>query len=122
MQKSSFLLYSNLILSLHIVYELNSWPRNQTNTFPIKKCLFGIVKLIRHTIKSKCTYNGQGTAFDGKVHWFLVMTLLEMLWYLVLIIFNYLIVIIKKSWFLVLGEGPTYGINDNTGVAERHWY
>ena len=66
MQKSSFLLYSNLTLSLHIVYELNSWPRNQTNTFPIKKCLFGIVKLIRNTIKTKCTYNGQGTAFDGE--------------------------------------------------------
>ena len=35
-QKSSSSLYKNFILNLYIVYELNNWPRNPTNTFPLK--------------------------------------------------------------------------------------
>ena len=47
-------LYRNFILNLWIVYELNTWPRNPTNNFALKNCLFGTVKLTR----SKFTYNG----------------------------------------------------------------
>ena len=48
-----------------------------------------------------------------KVHEVLVMTLLEMLQFLMLIIVNW------KNNFLVLGEGPTKGFNDSTvGVEE----
>ena len=32
----------------------------------------------------------------------------------------HLILIIKKKNFLVLGEGPTDGINDSTGAAEKN--
>ena len=49
-QKSTSLLYSNLTLNLHIVYELNNWPRNPTNSFPLKSCLFDAVKLVRNAI------------------------------------------------------------------------
>ena len=51
-------LYSNFILNLYIVYELNTWPRNHTNNFALKNCLFGTVKLTRTADKSKSTYNG----------------------------------------------------------------
>ena len=59
-------LYSSFILNLYTVYELNIWPHNPTDNFTLKNCLFGTVKLIRNTDKSKFTYNGQGIAFDGK--------------------------------------------------------
>ena len=36
------------------------------------------------------------------------------------IILNYFILIIKKNFFLVLGEGPTDGINISTGAAEKN--
>ena len=36
-----------------------------------------------------------------------------------LILVHYLILIIKKNNFLVLGEGPTQGINDSTGATEK---
>ena len=52
-QKSSFPLYSNFILNLYIVYELNHWPHNPTNTFKVKNCLFDIDKLTRNAYKSK---------------------------------------------------------------------
>ena len=60
-------LYS--ILNLYIVSESNNWPSNLTNNFPLKNCLFGTVKLVRNTIKSKFIYNVRGTAFDGAGLW-----------------------------------------------------
>ena len=68
-QKGSSSLYITFILNLFIVYELNNWPRNPSNIFALKSCLFGTVKLVRHTIKSKFTYNGQGITFDEEGFW-----------------------------------------------------
>ena len=68
-QKKFSLLYSHFILSLYIVYELNTMSRNPTNNFTRKHCLFGTVKLTRNADKSKFTYNRQGIAFGGKGSW-----------------------------------------------------
>ena len=57
-QKNSSSLYSNFILNLYIVYELNTCPRTACNNFALKKCLFGTVMLVRNAIKSKFIYNG----------------------------------------------------------------
>ena len=35
----------------------------------LKNCLFGTVKLVRNTIKSKFTYNSWGKVFDGEGSW-----------------------------------------------------
>ena len=64
MQQNSSSLYSNFILNLYIVYELNTCPRTACNNFALKKCLFGTVVLVKNTIKSKFIYNGQGPT-DG---------------------------------------------------------
>ena len=82
---------------MHIIYELNDRPHNASNNFPLKYCSFGTVKLLRNAAKSKFTCNGWGTAFDGEVHAVLVMTLLEILQFLVKIIVYQLILIIKKK-------------------------
>ena len=57
-RKSSSSLYRNFILISYIVYELNNWPHNLTNNFPLKNCLFGTVKLVRNAIKNEFIYNG----------------------------------------------------------------
>ena len=54
-----------------------------------------------------------------KVHGILVMTLLEMLKFVVWIKVPHLILIMEKKDFLVLGGGPTDGINGSTGAAEE---
>ena len=59
-------MYSNFILNLYIVYELNNWPPNPTYNIPLKNCLFGTAKLVRNAIKSKYADNVQGIAFDGE--------------------------------------------------------
>ena len=91
-------MYSNFILNLYIAYEFNNWPRNPTNNFTLNFTLIVYLaqKLKRNVDKSKFTYNAPGTAFDGKVTGFLILRLLEMLQFLVLIIFHHLILIIQK--------------------------
>ena len=106
-------MYSNFILNLYVVYVLNTWPRNPTNNFILKNFLFGTVKLTRNTDKNKFSYNGQGTAFDGKGFWSFDN---DTAWNVVTFnvdntssphIDN------PKINFLVLGEGPTEGINSS---------
>ena len=67
MQKGYSSLYRNFSLNLYIVYKLNNWPRNPTNNFLLKNCLFVTVKLLRITVKCKFIYNDQRIAFDGQV-------------------------------------------------------
>ena len=62
-------MYSNFILNLYIVYELNTWSFNPINNSIPKSCLFGTVKIVRNTIKSKFTYNGRGIIFDREGSW-----------------------------------------------------
>ena len=119
MQKNYFSMDSSFILNLYIFYELNNWSRNPTNNSTLKNCLFGTVKLKRNADKSKFTYNGREIAFDGKG---------------VRNFGNYFarnIVIIgvdntsssyadnETNDFLVLGGGPTEGINDRVGATEK---
>ena len=87
----------NFILNLYIVYELNAWPRDPANNFPLKNCLFGTFKLVRNADKSKFIYNGQKIAFDGaSCH-----------------------TDNRKNNFSVLGEGLIQNINDSTVSAEK---
>ena len=112
-------LCSNFISNLYIVYKLKTWPGNPVNNFTLKNCLFGTVKFLRYSIKSKFAYNCRGKAFDGEASWSFG---------------NYFarnVVIFgvdnssssftnnRKKTFLVVGEGLTQGINDRIGVAEK---
>ena len=104
-------MYSNFTLNLYIGYELNNWPRNPTNNFPLKNCLFGTVKLVKNRIKSKFTDSGRGIAFDGEGEWSFGNDYTR----------NVLIFGVynsssshtdnPKNNFLVLGEEQTFGIN-----------
>ena len=60
-------MYSSLILNLYIVFELNNWPHNFINNFPLKSCLSDTVKLVRNANKNKFIYNGRRIVFDGEV-------------------------------------------------------
>ena len=118
-QKSVSLLYSNFILNLYIVYELNTRPCILRNNFTLKNYLFGTVKLVTDAIKSKCTYNRQGIASDGEGSWSFGNDFAR----------NALIFGVdnsssshadnRKNNFLVLGEGLTQGIIDSTGSAGK---
>ena len=71
-------MYSNFILNLCIVYELNTWPRNPTNNFTLKNCLFGTVKLTKNTGESKLIMVEEQHLME-KASGVLIMALLQML-------------------------------------------
>ena len=51
---------------MHSLWIKSNWPYNDINNLSTKYCLFGTVKLVRNTIKSKFNYNSRGIAFDGE--------------------------------------------------------
>ena len=62
-------LCATFILSLYIVYELNTWLPNPANSFALKNCLFDTVKLTRNANKSNLTDNSGRITFDGEGFW-----------------------------------------------------
>ena len=81
--------------------------------------MFGKVKLVRNSIKSKFTYNGREIAFDGESEWSFGIDYAR----------NVVIFGVdnssssptdnRKNSFLVLGEGPTFDINRSNDTAEE---
>ena len=39
--------YLTKIVSVYIVYDLDAWPRNPTNNFNLKNCLFGATNIVK---------------------------------------------------------------------------
>ena len=102
-----------------MAYELNKWPCNRTNNFPLIICVFGTGKLVRKAVKSKFTYNDQGIACDGERSWSFGNGFAR----------NAIIFGVEnsssshvdnpKNILLVLGKGLTDGINDTPRTAEK---
>ena len=112
-------MYSNFILNFYIVYELNAWPRNPSNTFTLKNCLFGTVKLTKNADKSKFTYNGRGTAFNGKGYWSFDNDTARNVAIFGVDISSSPHINNLKNDFLELGKRPTESINGSVGAAEK---
>ena len=72
-------IYLMKIVNVYIVYDLDAWPRNPTNNFKFKNCLFGATTIVKNNDKEKYVYNRYGITFDSVVHPVLIMTLLEIL-------------------------------------------
>ena len=111
-------LYNDFILNLYIVYEFNTKPHNPANSFSLKDCLFGTVKLTKNADKSKFTYNGRGIAFDGKGSWSFSNGFARNVTTFVVDNTSSSHTDIQKSNFLIVSEGPTEGINVDT--AEKN--
>ena len=105
------------IVNVYIAYDLDAWPRNPTNNFKFKNCLFGAISMLKNSDKEKYVYSKYRITFDsGGFLSFDNDTARNV------IIFgvdnsssshadN------RKNNFLVLREGPTYGINGSFGSA-----
>ena len=106
-------------VNVYIVYDLDAWPRNPTNNFKFKNCLFGATDIGINSDKKKYVYSGYGITFDNAGSWSFGNDFARNI-----IIFgvdnsssshsdNH-----KKN-FLILGEGTTYGINRSFGSPEK---
>ena len=43
--------YASKIVNVYIAYDLDAWPRNPTNNFSFKNCLFGATNVVKIVIK-----------------------------------------------------------------------
>ena len=57
------------IVNVYIVYYLDVWPRNPTNNFKIKNCLFEATGVVKNSDKEKYVCSGYGTTFDSAGSW-----------------------------------------------------
>ena len=70
--------YLTKIVNVYIVYDLDAWPRNPTNNFKFKNCLFGATNMVKTSDKEKYVYSGGGITFDRGIYGVSIMALLEM--------------------------------------------
>ena len=57
------------IVNDYIVYDLDAWPRNPTNNFKFKNCLFGATSIAEDSDKGRYVYSGYGITFDSAGSW-----------------------------------------------------
>ena len=53
------------IVNVYIVFDLETCPRNPTNNFKFKNCLFGATSIVKNIDKEKFVYNEYGITFDS---------------------------------------------------------
>ena len=58
--------YLNKIVNVHFVYDLAAVPRNPTNNFKVKNCLFGATNTVKNSYKEKYVYRGYRITFDSE--------------------------------------------------------
>ena len=61
--------YATKIVNAYIIYDVDAWPRNPTNNFKFKNCVFGAASIVKNINKEKWVYSGYGIAFDGAGLW-----------------------------------------------------
>ena len=57
--------YLTKIINVYIIYNLGAWPRNFTNNFKFKNCLFGATNIVKISDKEKYVYSGYKITFDS---------------------------------------------------------
>ena len=61
--------YASKIVNACTVYELDAWPRNPTNNFKFKNCLFGASSVVKKSDKEKYAYSDYGLTFHSAGSW-----------------------------------------------------
>ena len=57
--------YTTKIVTAYIVYDLDNWPKNQTNNFRFKNSSFRATSVVKNSDKEKYVYSGNRITFDS---------------------------------------------------------
>ena len=107
------------VINMYISYALNPWLRNVKTDFTLHNCLFGSVKLTKNADPDKYKYSGYGIGFDSRLEFSFTDGSMGKN----VIIFgadmsSFVHIDNKNKDVLILGEGPTQGLDDTTLTAE----
>ena len=106
--------YLNKIVNVYIIYELYTWPKIPTNNFKFNNCLFGATNILKNSDKEKDLYSGYGITFDSEGSWSVDNDFARNV-----IVFGSSHADTRKNNLLVLGGGPTYGVNGGFRSPEK---
>ena len=107
-------------MNIYIFYDLDAWPRNPTSNFKLRNCLFSATNKVKNSDKEMWVYSGYGITIDSASSWNFDSD------------FALNVVILgvdnsssshtdnRENNFLLVGVGPTYGINGSFGSPEKH--
>ena len=112
--------HESKIINVYIVYDLDAWPGNPTNNFKFKNCLLGATSVVKNSDKEKYVYSDYGIKSDSAGSWSFDNDIAR----------NAIIFCVDnnsssshadnhKNNFLVLDEGPSFGINGKFGSPEK---
>ena len=108
--------YETPIVNAYIIYEVDTLPKNSLNNFTLKNCLFGTTNIVKSS-DIKWVYRSYEIAIDGAGSWNIGNNVAK----------NVAVSSEDTSSLshadnskniLVLGEGPTYGIQ---GFPQKFW-
>ena len=102
------------ITNFLIAYELDTWSQDLHCDFTLKSCLHGGIKLSKNADADKYVYSGYGIEFGSRSLFSLTnfalgknVIILELIW-----AHQCLLITKKKKDILILGKGPTQGLDD----------
>ena len=122
--------YLTKIVNVYIAYDLDDWPKNSTENFNFWKlklsCLFGATSVVKNSYKEKGIYNGYGKTFDEKDSWSFITISKHNGFARNVKIFGIVnssssLADNRKNNFLVLGDGPTFAINESFGSTGKRF-
>ena len=61
--------YLTKTVVVYIVFGLDGWPRNPTNNFKFKNCLFGATNVVKYSDNEKYVYCGYGITLGSGGSW-----------------------------------------------------
>ena len=111
--------YLTKIVIVYIVYDLDDWPRNPTNNFKFKNSLFGATNIVKNSGKEKYVCSGYEITFDmtGSQSFDNVFARNVIIFGVENISLSYSDN--HKNNYLILYEGPAYGINGSFGSPKE---
>ena len=113
--------YFTNIVDVYMAYDLDAWPRNPTNNFKFKNCLFVATNIIKNSDKEKYVFSGYGItvdsgtgsrSFDNDVARNVIIFGVDSS--------SSSYSDNRKHNFLILDEGPTYCINGSFRSPEKN--
>ena len=111
--------YLTKIVNVYIVYDLATRPRNPNNNLKLKNCLFGASNIVKNSDKEKYVYSGYGITFNSTDWWSFDNGTARNVKIFRVDNVSLLLVGNRKNSFLILGSGPTVGINGSFCSLEK---
>ena len=105
-------------MNIYIVYEIRK-NFNNSSYRTLENCLFGAVSLTKHVDIDQCKYSGHGVGFDRKRTFSVDNELSKNCIIFGVDMTSSVHVDNKKNDILILGEGPTQGLDGSIMTAEK---